>query len=74
MFVSLAGAAQQSTGFSVGALITLLVVAAVVYPLQKRLREKLSRERRARYLEEDRLAAERRDRESGVDPDGDGSV
>lgn len=37
-------------------LIILAIVAAVVYPLQKKLRETVSRRRRERWAEEDRLA------------------
>ncbi|GAA5017850.1 hypothetical protein GCM10023258_04340 [Terrabacter aeriphilus] len=43
-------------------LLILLVVGAVLYPLQKKLREAVSRRRRERWAEEDRLAElERRD-------------
>lgn len=55
VLVSLPAAAQQPV-FPVQNLIILAIVAAVVYPLQKKLRETVSRRRRERWAEEDRLA------------------
>jgi hypothetical protein len=45
--------------FSLAAVITVLVVAVVVYPLQKRFRHQVSQRRRERWAEEDRIAQER---------------
>jgi hypothetical protein len=42
--------------FSVANLVILIVVAAIVYPLQKKLRQVVSRRRRERWAEEDRVA------------------
>ncbi len=53
--MSLPAAAQQPV-FPVQNLIILAIVAAVVYPLQKKLRETVSRRRRERWAEEERQA------------------
>ncbi|MEW1955009.1 hypothetical protein [Terrabacter sp. NPDC080008] len=55
MLASVQAAAQQPV-FPVQNLIILAIVAAVVYPLQKKLRESVSRRRRERWAEEDRQA------------------
>ena len=51
--------------FSVTTLVILIIVAAVVYPLQKKLRESVSRRRRERWAEEDRLAQRELDERDG---------
>jgi len=50
-----AAAADQSV-FSATNLIILLVAAAIFYPLQKKVRDVVSRRRRERWAEQDRLA------------------
>lgn len=55
MLASVPAAAQQPV-FSLTNLIILGVVVAVVYPLQKKLRETVSRRRLERWAEEDRRA------------------
>jgi hypothetical protein len=56
VLATLATATSNAPSFSVTNLIILIVVAAVVYPLQKKLRQSVSRRRRERWAEEDRLA------------------
>jgi hypothetical protein len=65
---TLATAATDQPAFSVANLLILLVVAAVLYPLQKKLRESVSRRRRERWAEEDRRAALERDQGDGPSP------
>ena len=51
--------------FSLTNLVILVILGAIFYPLQKKLRESVSRRRRERWAEEDRLAElerEERDR------------
>lgn len=60
VLASVQAAAQQPV-FPVQNLIILAIVAAVVYPLQKKLRESVSRRRRERWAEEDRQAELERD-------------
>ena len=70
MLATLPSATNNAPAFSVTNLVILLVVAAIVYPLQKKLRETVSRRRRERWAEEDRLAQtelEHRDRPSSTD-------
>jgi hypothetical protein len=55
VLASVSAAAQQPV-FPVQNLIILAIVAAVVYPLQKKLRETVSRRRRERWAEEERQA------------------
>jgi hypothetical protein len=56
--VTLPAATGTTPTFSPINLILLLMVAAVFYPLQKRLRERVSRRRKQRWAEEDRQAQE----------------
>ncbi len=56
MFATLSTATGDQPGFSVTNLIILLVAVAVFYPLQKKLREVVSRRRRERWAEEARRA------------------
>ena len=68
MLATLPTATNDQPIFSVTNLVILIVVAAIVYPLQKKIRETVSRRRRERWAEEERLAeqeAERRDGPSG---------
>lgn len=70
MLATLPSATNNPPVFSVTNLVILIVVAVVVYPLQKKLRESVSRRRRERWAEEDRLASadlERRDRPTSTD-------
>jgi hypothetical protein len=70
VLATLPTATNNPPAFSVTNLVILLVVAAVVYPLQKKLRESVSRRRRERWAEEDRLAEaelEQRDRPTSTD-------
>jgi len=56
--------------FSVTNLVILVILGAIFYPLQKKLRESVSRRRRERWAEEDRLAElerEARDRPPSTD-------
>ncbi|WP_374968488.1 hypothetical protein [Terrabacter sp. BE26] len=58
-------AAVQLPVFSLTNLVILAIVAAVVYPLQKKLRESISRRRLERWAEEDRQAElERQERDA----------
>ncbi|MFM6850884.1 MAG: hypothetical protein ACKOVB_17465 [Terrabacter sp.] len=65
MLATLATATSNQPSFSVTNLIILIVVAAVVYPLQKKLRESVSRRRKERWAEKDRLADLQRDQQDG---------
>jgi hypothetical protein len=59
--------------FSATNLIILLILGAIFYPLQKKIRESVSRRRRERWAEEDRLAQlelEERDRPPSTDEPG----
>jgi hypothetical protein len=70
VLASLATATSNPPVFPVANLVILIVVAAVVYPLQKKLRETVSRRRKERWAEEDRLAElarEEQDRPEGPD-------
>jgi hypothetical protein len=72
--VTLPVAAPNQTGFSFTNLLILAVVIAVLYPVQKKIREVASRRRRERWAEEDRAAQERlsphdRDESQGQGPD-----
>ncbi|MHA3837326.1 hypothetical protein ACXR8F_16530 [Terrabacter sp. AAH1] len=65
MLATLATATSNQPSFSVTNLVILIVVAALVYPLQKKLRQTVSRRRKERWAEQDRLAeleSERQDR------------
>ncbi|MGN6752234.1 MAG: hypothetical protein ACTHJJ_06725 [Intrasporangium sp.] len=55
----LSEAAQTSTGLNFKGFVIVAIVFALVYPLQKRLRERVSKHRVERWREED----ERRDHE-----------
>ncbi|GAB3875707.1 hypothetical protein [Terrabacter terrigena] len=65
MLATLATATSNPPAFSVTNLIILIVVAAVVYPLQKKLREAVSRRRKERWAEEDRQAQLEREKQDG---------
>jgi len=65
-------AAPNQTGFSFANLLILAVVIAVLYPVQKKIRETASRRRRERWAEEDRAAAEQLRRRDGDDSPGQG--
>ena len=54
-------------GFPVTGLITIVVAAAIFYPVQKKVREAASRSRRERWAEEDRVAEQQR---QAREPDG----
>ncbi|MGO4600102.1 hypothetical protein [Terrabacter sp. 2RAF25] len=68
MLATLATATSNQPTFSATNLIILLVVAAVVYPLQKKLREVVSRRRKERWAEEDRRAELEREQPDGPRP------
>ena len=51
--------------FSATNLVILIIVAAVLYPVQKKLRESVSRRRRERWAEEERLAELEREERDG---------
>ena len=56
MLATLQAATTAPPVFSVANLVILIVVAAILYPLQKKLRQVVSRRRRERWAEEDRRA------------------
>ena len=67
-------AAPNQTGLSFANLLILAVVVAVLYPVQKKIREVASRRRRERWAREDREAEEllqRRDRDDSSGPGAD---
>ena len=68
VLVTLSSANGTTSTFSWTNLIILLVVAAIFYPLQKKLRDTVSRRRKERWAEEDRRAEELRRREGGELP------
>ena len=70
MLASVPAAAQQPV-FSLTNLIILAVVVAVVYPLQKKLRETVSRRRLERWAEEDRQAELERQKRDTAPPSDD---
>lgn len=70
MLASVPAAAQQPV-FSLTNLIILGVVVAVVYPLQKKLRETVSRRRLERWAEEDRRAELERQKHDAAPPSDD---
>jgi hypothetical protein len=51
--------------FNATNLVILIIVAAVLYPLQKKLRENVSRRRRERWAEEEHLAELEREERDG---------
>ena len=53
MFATLPTASADQPAFSVANLVILVVVAAILYPLQKKLRQVVSRRRRERWAEEE---------------------
>ena len=65
MLATLATATSNQSSFSMTNLIILILVAAVVYPLQKKLRESVSRRRKEQWAEKDRLAGPERDEQDG---------
>ncbi|NUO36838.1 MAG: hypothetical protein HOQ18_17850 [Dermatophilaceae bacterium] len=65
MLATLATATSNQSSFSMTNLIILILVAAVVYPLQKKLRESVSRRRKEQWAEKDRLADLERDEQDG---------
>jgi hypothetical protein len=70
VLATLTTATSSPPVFSVTNLVILIIVAAVLYPLQKKLRETVSRRRRERWAEEDRLAElEREQQDRPQDPD-----
>ena len=69
MLATLATATSNPPAFSVTNLVILLVVGAIVYPLQKKLRQNVSRRRRERWAEEDRLAELAREEQDRKGPD-----
>lgn len=69
MLATLATATSNPPAFSVTNLLILLVVGAIVYPLQKKLRQNVSRRRRERWAEEDRLAELAREEQDRKGPD-----
>lgn len=73
MLATLPSATNNQPVFSVTNLVILIVVAVVVYPLQKRLRESVSRRRRERWAEEDRLAQAELDQRDRPSPTDEGS-
>ena len=56
MLATLPTATTAQPVFSVTNLVILVILGAIFYPLQKKLRESASRRRRERWAEEDRLA------------------
>ncbi len=72
MLATLPTAATDQPILSVTNLVILIVVAAVVYPLQKKIRETVSRGRRERWAEEEQVAA--RDLDERDRPDGESQL
>jgi hypothetical protein len=73
VLATLPTATTAPTFFSATNLIILVILGAIFYPLQKKLRETVSRRRRERWAEEDRLAElerEERDRPPSTDEPG----
>ncbi|MEO5744137.1 MAG: hypothetical protein ABIQ53_06035 [Terracoccus sp.] len=58
MFTTLIAETGSGHGFPVQGLITLVVAAAVFYPVQKKVREVASRRRRERWAQEGLLTPE----------------
>ncbi|HET7800601.1 MAG TPA: hypothetical protein VFL38_09280 [Humibacillus xanthopallidus] len=69
MLATLPVATSSQPGFSFANLLILAVAVAVLYPVQKKIREVASRRRRERWAREDREAEEALRRR-----DGDGSA
>ena len=57
--------------FNATNLVILIIVAAVLYPLQKKLRETVSRRRLERWAEEDRQAELERQKRDAAPPSDD---
>ena len=75
MLATLPVAASNQTGFSFANLLILAVIVAVLYPVQKKIRDTASRRRRERWAREDREAAEQlRHRDPDLRRDLDGDV
>ena len=55
MLATLLTATNEQPLFSVPNLVIFIVVAAVFYPIQKKIRETVSRRRRERWAEEEQL-------------------
>ena len=75
MLATLPVAAPNQPGFSFTNLLILGVVVAVLYPVQKKIREVASRRRRERWAREDQEAEEllrKRDRDDSAGPGADG--
>jgi hypothetical protein len=70
VLATLTTATSDPPVFSVTNLVILIVVAAIVYPLQKKLRETVSRRRKERWAEEERRAGlEGGEQDGRQDPD-----
>lgn len=65
MLATLATATSNQSSFSMTNVIILILVAAVAYPLQKKLRESVSRRRKEQWAEKDRRADLERDQQDG---------
>ena len=59
MLATLTGATPPPSGFSFTTLLVLALIIAVVYPVQKKIRDTLSRRRRERWAREDAVVQER---------------
>jgi hypothetical protein len=76
VLATLAVATPSQPGFSFANLLILAVAVAVLYPVQKKIREVASRRRRERWARQDRDAEEllqRRDRDGSAGPGSDAS-
>ena len=69
MLANLSTATGSPATFSWTSVIILLVAAAIFYPVQKWLRERVSTRRKERWAEEDRQAQERLRRQDEQRPD-----
>jgi len=66
-------ATSSQPGFSFANLLILAVAVAVLYPVQKKIREVASRRRRERWAREDREAQEQQRRRDGNGSAGPGT-
>ena len=68
MLATLPVAAPEQNGFSFTNLLILVIVIAVLYPVQKKIRDTLSRQRRERWAREDAAAQARLEQQNREDP------
>ncbi|OFE14544.1 hypothetical protein BA895_09275 [Humibacillus sp. DSM 29435] len=70
MFITLITETGPGRGFPVQGLITLLVVAVIFYPVQKKVREVARRRRRERWAQEGLLTQEELHGDDELSPGG----